>query len=91
MSIYLSVTKILQRHEALKNGNKVIFYDKNAYKSIQQYLGDMNCSKNEKERNYVYDWECDYRPWNDGIHASCFFCWCNIEGTQYMKGFDCYV
>lgn len=91
MSIYLSVTKILQKYEVLKNGNKVVFYSKNAYKAVQKYLGDMNCSKNEKERNCVYDWKCDYRPWSDGIHASCFFCWYDNEGTQYMKGFDCYV
>lgn len=91
MNVNLSVTKILQEHEALKNGNKVVFYDKDAYKAIQRYLNDMNCSEDEKDFHYIYDWGCDYRPWGDGVHASCFFCWCNIEGTQYMRGFDCYV
>lgn len=89
MNVSLSINKILQGHEALKNGNEVIFYDKNAFKEIQCFLEDVH--SNIKECYSVYDYRYDYRPWNDGIHASCFVCWCNHEGTQYMKGFDCYV
>lgn len=91
MSVNLSVTKILQEHEALKNGNKVVFYDKDAFRVVHGYLDDMYSSEDEKECHFVYDYGCDYRPWSDGIHASCFVCWCDHEGTQYMRGFDCYV
>ena len=91
MNVNLSVGKILKEHEALKNGNKVVFYDKDTFKEIQCFLRDMYSSEDEKECHFVYDYGYDYRPWNDGVHASCFVCWCNHEGTQYMRGFDCYV
>ena len=87
----LNINKILQEHKALTRGDKVIFYDKDTYSAVQRYLDDKNCSENEKDFHYVYNYGCDYRPWMDGVHASCFFCWCNFEGVQYMRGFDCYV
>ena len=84
-----SVRKILKKHESLRDGSRVIYYDNDAFKEIVEFL--RAAYESEKLGNAYYDYAFDYRPWNDGVHASCFVSWCDCEGIIFYEGFDCYV
>ena len=83
-----TINTILADHEALKYGNQVIYYDNQAFRVIEHALIGW-CQVWGTARDY----EVAYRPWGDGVHASCFFAWLDRDTKDYLEAvsFDCYV
>lgn len=86
---YKSVMDILKEHESLKNGTTVVYYDNKAFSEVVRFI--RYAYSDDETSNQYYDYAYDYRYWGDGVHASCFFSWCDCEGTIFYVGFDCYV
>lgn len=73
-------------HGALRDGNRVIFYDKETFKAVSNAISGW-----VKEPDSLRDFEFGVHPWSDQVHETCVFAWVDYKTMEVqMLSFDAY-
>ncbi len=73
-------------HGSLRDGDRVIFYDKETFKAVSNAI-----SMWAKESGSLRDFEFCVHPWSDQIHETCVFGWVDYKTMDIqMMSFDAY-